>query len=175
MKTVKETQNLVDFGLFYTAKENYDAAKLLKENNFTKTPYYILLSFSIECFLKSIRTTTKWIGSKGVSVDHKDKHPLSNIFNSIEKEHPDDANYLKDRYESKYGRLLKYDIDLNSEVFTKKRYPYLKDGKIPYPELRGINSLSLKHDNSIMVYVTQLEDVADFLHDELKIHFNGCF
>ena len=175
MIDIKETKEIVDFGLFYSAKEYYDAAELLKVNNYTSTPYSILLSFSIECFLKSIRTTITWDGARASKVKHKKGHGLTELFTEIEKDHPDDASYLMSKYASIYGRPLKEDINLNSEVFFKKRYPYLKDGTIPSLGILNINPLSPEYDNSIAIHLTQLENVASFLHDELIVYFKGCF
>lgn len=173
----RESQQLVDFGLFYTAKEFYEAAKLIKGNTFVCKPYYVLLAFSIELFLKSIKTTIVWSGSIADKVKHTQGHALASIFESIEKEHPEVTRYLIEKYTSKYDCSLKYDLALNSEVFTKQRYPYHKNGNIPQriPKINIDDCFNLEYENDIAVYVTELERVADFLHDELIIHFQGLF
>ena len=118
-KVINETHDIVDFGLFYSAKQYYEAARLIKDNDFVFIPYSILLSFSIELFLKSIRTTTMWPSAVASKVDHMQGHNLTKIFNAIEKKYPSDANNLKNKYHLRFNRSLKEDIDLNSEVFIK--------------------------------------------------------
>ncbi|MCC3845837.1 hypothetical protein IB288_23075 [Vibrio parahaemolyticus] len=177
MNNVKNrtSQELVDFGLFYTAKEFYEAAKLIKSNTFVRRPYHVLLSFSIELLLKSIKTTIVWSGSTASQVKHTEGHALVKIFNSIEQEHPKDAEYLVQKYASKYGCSLKHDLELNSEVFTKQRYPYHRNGNIPSMSKVSIDCFDIQYGNDIAVYVDELERVADFLHDELIVYFPGLF
>ncbi len=177
-KEIIEAKEVVDFGLFYSAKEYYEAAKQLKGNRFLSNPYNVLLAFSIELFLKSIGTTIQWSGATAVKVKHAQGHKLCDVFKVVEKENPSSINYLKEQYSCKVGRDLFEDIALNSEVFTKRRYPYYRGGNIPLnvakicdiPELKELKELKVT-----TVYVTQLEDVSDFLHDELIVHFGPLF
>lgn len=166
---------MVDFGLFYAAKEYYEAAKLLKGNQFVSNPYSILLSFSIELFLKSIGTTTQWSGARASKVKHVEGHSLSKVFESVESENPVLVNYLKEQYSHKFKRSLIEDIGLNSEVFVKRRYPYFKGGHIPSNSARVFNLPEHAKYSSVTIYMTQLEYVAEFLHDELIVHFGGLF
>lgn len=177
MRNVKniESQELVDFGLFYTAKEFYEAAKLIKSNTFVHRPYHVLLSFSIELLLKSIKTKIVWSGSSASQVKHTGGHALVKIFYSIEQEHPKDAEYLMQKYSSKYGSSLKHDLELNSEVFIKQRYPYDRNGYIPSMSKVSIDCFDVQYGKDIAVYVDELERVADFLHDELIVYFPGLF
>ena len=171
----KKTKEEVDFGLFYSAKEYYEAAKLLKTNQFVSNPYSILLSFSIELFLKSIGTTIQWSGASASKVKHIEGHSLSKVFETIENEHPSLVSYLTEQYFLKFGRNLSEDIDLNSEVFAKRRYPYFKGGDIPSNAARIFHLPEQEKYSSVTVYMTQLENVAEFLHDELIVHFSGLF
>ncbi|MBY7982012.1 hypothetical protein KW452_05595 [Vibrio fluvialis] len=174
-KNLRRTQNLVDFGLFITAKEFYEAAKLIKGNKFVSRPYHVILSFSVELFLKSIQTTTVWPSSVASSVEHTKGHSLSEIFASIENNYPEDSGYLEDKYYLKYGRSLKHDLSLNSDVFMKQRYPYQKGGAIPSISVFDRDLLNPRYGNDIAVYVDELERVASFFHDELMVHFPDLF
>ncbi len=173
-KTI-ETKEIVDFGLFYAAKQYYEAAKMLKCNQFVSNPYFILLSFSIELFLKSIGTTIHWSGARASRVEHIEGHNLSQVFESMENENPDSAKYLKEKYSRRFKRNLAEDIRLNSEVFVKRRYPYFKGGRIPSMSAGIFNLPEMEKDICVTVYITQLENVAELLHDELIVHFGGLF
>ncbi len=172
-RNLRRTQNLVDFGLFITAKEFYEAAKLIKGNKLVSRPYHVTLSFSVELFLKSIQTTTVWPSAIASSVEHTKGHSLSEIFASIENNYPEDSGYLEEKYHLKYGRPLKYDLSLNSDVFMKQRYPYQKGGAIPSVSVFDGDLLNPRYGNDIVVYVNELERVASFLHDELIVRFPG--
>ncbi|ERB65538.1 hypothetical protein G3U99_12630 [Vibrio coralliilyticus OCN008] len=167
----KKGENLVDFGFFNFAKQFYEAAKLIKASEYGQRPYYVNLSFSIELFLKSIRTSTIWSEyNSAEDVEYLSGHSLSKIFDSLERKHPKDTKYLEERYFSKYHRSLKGDLKLNSDVFYKQRYPYLKDPVIPSMPV-DVDLLNPVYDNDIAVYPHELEMVATFLHDELIVHF----
>ncbi|MDF4976448.1 hypothetical protein P3748_24130 [Vibrio parahaemolyticus] len=174
-RNLRRTQNLVDFGLFITAKEFYEAAKLIKGNEFVSRPYHVILSFSVELFLKSIQTTTVWPSAVASSVEHTKGHSLAEIFASMESKHPEDSGYLEEKYHLKHGRSLKHDLSLNSDVFMKQRYPYQKGGAIPSISVFDRDLLNPQYGNDIAVYVDELERVASFLHDELIVHFPGLF
>ncbi len=166
-----ETENLIDFGLCLYAKDYYLAAQTLKDNCCTGTPYHLLLALSVECFLKSIRTTTLWLGATGVKVNHTKKtHDLASIFHKLEVNFSQDADWLKIEYLKQYSRSLKEDIELNKNVFTLRRYPYSHKGDIPRVPLAATSDELLhgrKYQNDLIVYETQLEDVAKFLFDVL--------
>ncbi|MUK41885.1 hypothetical protein GNP61_09990 [Aliivibrio fischeri] len=174
--TAKKSENLVDFGLCLYAKDYYQAAQTLKDNGVENTPYHIMLALSVECFLKSIRTTTEWSGSIGTKVHHvKNTHDLDKIFHKLEVNHPNDAKWLKDEYFRQYSRSLKDDIELNKNVFTYQRYPYTSKGDIPKVPLSSTPEemlYGIKYSNDIAVYVTMLEYVAKFLFDVIGSYFN---
>ncbi|MFM2599328.1 hypothetical protein [Vibrio fortis] len=169
-----ETKQLVDFGLCLYAKDYYSAAKLLGENGCKGTPYHVMLSLSVECFLKSIRTTTLWSGASGVKVNHTKKtHDLASIFHKLEINFPKDADWLKSEYSAQYSRSLKEDLELNKNVFTLRRYPYSFKGEIPKTPLTTRPEELLygrNYENDTAVYETLLEDVAKFLFGILVPH-----
>ncbi|EHA1127099.1 TPA: hypothetical protein I7117_14815 [Vibrio vulnificus] len=167
-----ETQNIVDFGLCLYAKDYFLAAKTLKENGNEGIPYHLLLALSVECFLKSIRTTTLWDGTVGVKVNHTKKtHDLASIFHKLEINSQQDAEWLEREYLKQYSRSLKVDLELNKNVFTQRRYPYSLQGNIPQVRI-GTTSGELlsgfEYENDLVVYETLLEDVAKFLFDVLS-------
>ncbi|EJG1286759.1 hypothetical protein [Vibrio parahaemolyticus] len=172
--TYKETNNLVDFSLCLYAKDYYLAAQALNGSELKSTPYHLMLALSVECFLKSIRTTTIWHESTGVKVAHTKKtHDLSSIFHKLEINHPSDAEWLKNEYSNKYSRSLKGDLELNKNVFSLRRYPYSLKGdipKVPLATTREELLYGIKYDNDIAVYETILEDIAKFLFDVLTPH-----
>ncbi|HCG5948052.1 hypothetical protein HJ052_12010 [Vibrio parahaemolyticus] len=169
------TENVVDFGLFTYGREYYESAQVLKENHLTSNSYYILLALAIECFLKSIRTTVMWNGSVANKVQHtKNVHDLAKIYHKITVNYPEDAACLEQKYAEQFQRSLKADIELNKDVFTLRRYPYSNKGeipKIPLPQTREELLYGMQYKNDIAVYVTHLEDVAQFFNDSLSCHF----
>ncbi|TFZ55081.1 hypothetical protein E4T25_13625 [Photobacterium damselae subsp. piscicida] len=172
-----ETKHLVDFGLCLYAKDYFIAAQALKDNGCKGTPYHVMLALSVECFLKSIRTTTLWNESLGVKVKHTKKtHDFISIFHKLEVNFTQDADWLKSEYFKYYSRSFKDDLELNKDVFNKKRYPYSCKGDIPDLKIpTTVNEIlyGCKHENDIIVYEGLLEDVAKFLFDVLVPYING--
>ncbi|EKB3553816.1 hypothetical protein ONY95_003133 [Vibrio parahaemolyticus] len=166
------TENIVDFGLFTYGREYYESAQILKENQATSNAYYILLALAIECFLKSIRTTVMWSGCVANKVQHTKKvHDLAKIYHKITVNYPEDAAWLEQKYAGQFRRSLKADIELNKDVFTLRRYPYSNKGeipKMPLPQTRGELLYGIQYKNDIAVYVTHLEDVAQFFNYTLS-------
>lgn len=157
------TESLVDFGLYYTAKEYYDSAQVLKKNQPLGNPYYILLALSIECYLKSIKTEVIWDFTKGPKVNHTKGHYLDEIFSALKTNHPKETDFLESQYAAQFNRSLSHDIERNAKVFTARRYPYSFKGEIPtMPVSENIADVPL-YANDIAVYVEELEDVARFL------------
>ncbi len=103
---IKETHEIVDFGLSLQAKKYFEAASVLKINKIDTSPYYVMLSLSIECYLKSIRTTTYWSGSRGIGVMHEKGHDLSRLFTILSEKHPQDASVLSEQYQIRFGGSL---------------------------------------------------------------------
>ncbi|MEZ8200268.1 hypothetical protein [Vibrio splendidus] len=169
-----DTENLVDFGLGLYAKEYYEAAQVLKANGSKGAPYHLMLAISAECFLKSIRTTMLWYRGSGVKVNHTKKtHDLTTIFHKLECNHPQDAEFLKNSYMSKYSRSFKEDLELNKNVFTLRRSPYSQKGEVPRPLIPSSRDELLygcKYENDIAVYESQLEDVTESLYDVVVPH-----
>lgn len=174
--TDKKNEHLVDFGLCLYAQDYYLAAQTLKDNGVKSTPYHLMLALSVECFLKSIRTTTLWHGSTGVKVNHTKKtHDLESIFHKLEINYPTDSEWLKDEYLKQYSRSLKRDLELNKNVFTDRRYPYSSKGEIPKVPLSSTREellYGVAYSNDTTVYETMLEDVARFLFEVLSPHIN---
>ena len=170
------TENIVDFGLFTYGREYYESAQILKENQATSNAYCILLALAIECFLKSIRTTVVWSGNVASKVQHTKKvHNLAKIYHKITVNYPEDATWLEQKYAEQFQRSLKADIELNKDVFTLRRYPYSTNGEIPKKPLAHTREeilYGVQYKNDIAVYVTHLEDVAQFFNDTLSAHFS---
>lgn len=77
---------------------------------------------------------------------------------------------------SRYSRSFKADLELNKNVFTLRRYPYLHKGEIPRPPIPSTRDELLygcKYENDIAVYVSQLEDVTEFLYDVVVPHITS--
>ena len=71
---VVEYDFIFDHMLHFEEKKFFDSAALLKEHpvHFSNSPYYVLLAFSIELMLKSLRvkktiTTSKSIPKKSIA------------------------------------------------------------------------------------------------------------
>ena len=176
--SIKESHEIVDFGLSLQAKHYFEAANVLKANNINNSPYYMMLSLSIECYLKSIRTTTYWRGSRGIGVMHEKGHDLSQLFTTLSEKYPQDASYLSKQYQIKFGGNLSQDLAQNANVFTCQRYPYKIDNSIPMNEYvwncppNNVHYWGQeKRDNSLFVNLTALENVASFFHKELAPRF----
>ncbi len=174
--SIAASNEIVDFGFSSQGKDYYDAAMVLQKSNSNGTPYYVLLSLSIECYLKSIRTITYWHGGRGVGVMHEKGHDLLLLFSNLSSKHPDDARYLIDQYQIRYKRDLRDDLARVANVFTHQRYPYQADHSIPQPD-RGFlypkQTEEAKLDNHTCVNITALETVAAFLNEELTFATNN--
>ncbi|MBQ4892173.1 hypothetical protein J8L86_20170 [Shewanella sp. MMG014] len=94
--SITATNEIVDFGFSSQGQDYYDAAMALHKSKVSGTPYYVLLSLSIECYLKSIQTKTYWSGGRGVVVMHEKGHDLLQLFSNLSSKHPRDALYLID-------------------------------------------------------------------------------
>ena len=176
---IKETHESVDFGLSLQAKHYFEAAEVLKVNKIDSSPYYVMLSLSIECYLKSIRTTTYWSGSRGIGVMHEKGHDLSQLFTTLSEKYPQDASDLFEQYQIIFGGSLIDDLAQNANVFTCQRYPYKSDNSLPIDEKeyildsKNIHSWGRKEsDNSLFVNIAALENVALFFHEKLGSHFH---
>lgn len=174
--SITASNEIVDFGFSSQGKDYYDAAMVLQKSNSNGTPYYVLLSLSIECYLKSIRTITYWNGGRGVGVMHEKGHDLLLLFSNLSSKHPDDGLYLMDQYQIRYKRDLRDDLARIANVFTHQRYPYQADHSIPQPD-RGFlypkQTEEAKLDNHTCVDITALETVAAFLNEELTFATNN--
>ena len=163
----------VNFGLCITAQDYFRAAMSLKQSNIGGKPYYVLLSLSIECYLKSIKTTVTYQGSIGVNVSHirLKSHNLNQLFRAVKEAPPDEANYLEKQYQVKFSTSFFEDIASIAEVFDKQRYPYPKSGNVPSPKFPNNPLKRVKNDNSIEVNITALENIAAFLFQ--TVQFDG--
>lgn len=174
--SITATNEIVDFGFSSQGQDYYDAAMALHKHKVSGTPYYVLLSLSIECYLKSIRTKTYWSGGRGVGVMHEKGHDLLQLFSNLSSKHPRDALYLINQYQIRYKRDLRGDLTRNANVFTHQRYPYQADHSIPQPD-RGFlypkHTKEAKLDNHTYVDITALETVAAFLNEELTFATNN--
>ncbi|WP_061010014.1 hypothetical protein [Vibrio sp. CUB2] len=174
--SITATNEIVDFGFSSQGQDYYDAAMVLHKHKVSGTPYYVLLSLSIECYLKSIRTKTYWSGGRGVGVMHEKGHDLLQLFSNLSSKHPRDTLYLINLYQVRYKRDLRDDLTRNANVFTHQRYPYQADHSIPQPD-RGFlypkHTKEAKLDNHTCVDITALETVAAFLNEELTFATNN--
>lgn len=174
--SITATNEIVDFGFSSQGQDYYDAAMVLQKSKVSGTPYYMLLSLSIECYLKSIRTEIYWSGCKGVGVMHEKGHDLSKLFSNLNSKHPHDALYLYNQYQIQYKRNLRDDLTRNANVFTHQRYPYQSDHSIPQPD-RGFlypqRTKEAELDNHTCVDIIALEAVATFLNEELTFATNN--
>ncbi|MEZ9290130.1 hypothetical protein AB4251_14470 [Vibrio lentus] len=172
---ITATNEIVDFAFSSQGQDYYDAAISLKANGVNGSPYYVLLSLSIECYLKSIRTKIYWSGSIGVGVMHEKGHDLLKLFSNLNSKYPKDALYLSNEYQNRYKRDLSSDLARNANVFTNQRYPYKADHSIPQPD-RGFwhpeCTEETELDNYTYIDITALETVAVFLHEELTFTTN---
>ncbi|MDC0611371.1 hypothetical protein OAP63_11585 [Vibrio sp.] len=174
--SIISTDEIVDFGFRTQGKDYYDAAIVLQKSNLSGAPYYILLSLSIECYLKSIRTQIFWSGGRGVGVMHEKGHDLLKLFLNLSDKYPHDALYLSNQYQIRYKRNLRVDLMRNANVFTHQRYPYKADHSIPQPDRRFLYPERTKEtelDNHTYVDITALENVAAFLNEELALTTNN--
>ncbi|MFA1562967.1 hypothetical protein [Aliivibrio fischeri] len=63
--TYTESNEPFDYFLWFDAKKYYRAAMDLRGNH--EKPYFMLLSLSVELFLKCIHTRTRWVGGSRTS------------------------------------------------------------------------------------------------------------
>ncbi|MUK76594.1 hypothetical protein GNP84_06695 [Aliivibrio fischeri] len=127
--TYTESNEPFDYFLWFDAKKYYRAAMDLRGNH--EKPYFMLLSLSVELFLKCIHTRTRWVGAHGQAVLHLEGHSLKELYSELKKRAPNFTLRLEDKYRAAFNRNFIRDLDVNSDVFTNARYPYLKGGVIP--------------------------------------------
>ena len=128
-----------DHMLHFEGKKFFDSAAVLKEHpvHYSNSPYYVLLAFSIELMLKSLRvkttiTTSKKIPSKVncVKIEHVKGHALIDVFN----EHPQQLkDWLSESISKLYGIDLEGILKDHANLFDEARYLY------PKKEINKIN------------------------------------
>ncbi|MUK93747.1 hypothetical protein GNP80_15050 [Aliivibrio fischeri] len=167
-------KDLVNYLMFLHAKEFYDAALLIKESEKgLQRPYYSFMAFSIESFLKCFAVTTIWKGNtRNVKINHHTGHGLDEIFEKLIEHEPKLAIFLESRYESQYGGNLKEDLQKNANVFIEQRYLVPRGGNV----ISGLQfdyeldpfGLNIKPS----VYIRELENTAEFLHNTIQYLLN---
>jgi hypothetical protein len=122
-----------DHMLHYEGKKFFDAVAVLKEHpvHYSNSPYYVLLAFSIELMLKSLRvkktiTTSKSIPSKinSMKVEHVKGHALIGVYN----EHPQELkNWLSESILREYAIDLEDILSQHANLFNEARCIYPKN------------------------------------------------
>jgi hypothetical protein len=123
-----------DHMLHFEGKKFFDSATVLKEHpvHYSNSPYYVLLAFSIELMLKSLRVKKTITTSKNrpnivnsLKVEHVKGHTLIDIYNK----HPQELkNWLSDSIAIKYGINLEDILCHHANLFDEARYIYPKKG-----------------------------------------------
>jgi hypothetical protein len=118
--------------LFNHAKKFYDSYKILETHEETNLPSLVCLAFSIEIFLKSLRTRVNYkrieTFTEGMIVEEyhdksilKGGHDLSNLFDGLSEKMKCE---IRTRYSMKYYRNIKEDLSNISSGFVNWRYMY---------------------------------------------------
>ena len=123
-----------DHILHFEGKKFFDSATVLKKHpvHYSNSPYYVLLAFSIELMLKSLRVKRTITTSKNrpsivnfVKVEHVKGHTLIDIYNK----HPQELkNWLSESIASKYVINLEDILCDHANLFDEARYIYPKKG-----------------------------------------------
>ncbi|WP_375750965.1 hypothetical protein [Vibrio sp. HN007] len=166
-------KDLVDYFMYLDAKEFYKAALILKQtDDIGSNPYYTLMAFSIELFLKCICVTETVIPEgrailTNVHKDHVQGHLLNKIFEELAEKEPKVAEALEKNYLKHYGFSLKDDLAINTSLFMDARYTYPKDGRPFGPkreyEYKPLFGNSPQKRYGIQIDIRALESVAEFL------------
>lgn len=172
-----EQEEPYDFFLWLRAKGHYKAAMELKEKSEFNDSYIMLLSFSLELFLKCIGTRVRWVGCHGYAVNHEETHKLDEIYSNIKLRNPYYISSLEEEYNSLFNRSFYDDLEINSLVFVNARYPYLKGGiipKRPNPLLFTAQELlyGTQRRCDSDVDIDALECASYFLYDKTCRYFN---
>ena len=152
-----------DHMLHYEGKKFFDSAAVLKEHpvHYSNSPYYVLLAFSIELMLKSLRvkktiTTSKSIPSKinSVKVEHVKGHDLIGVYNYLPQEL---KNWLSESISSKYSIDLEDILCKHANLFSEVRYIYPGDGKMKGSSGYTVNESALCCVGSFLASIPENE------------------
>lgn len=146
----------VDHALHFQGCHFFKSAVVLRDNpvHYSKSPYFMLLAFSIELMLKSlyvkrIITTSRENPSivNSVKIEHAKGHSLIEVF----KNHPYELQkWLSESVSVRYGLAIEDVLDEHSELFDKARYIYPRKGVMEGGAGYSVNE-------------SALYDVAEFL------------
>ena len=148
--------------LHFEGKKFFDSAVVLKEHpvHYSNSPYYVLLAFSIELMLKSLRvkrtiTTSKSMPSKinSVKVEHVKGHALIDVYN----EHPQELkDWLSESISKRYAINLEDILCEHANLFNEARYIYPKKGIIEGGSGYSVNELALYSVGNFLVSIPDL-------------------
>lgn len=123
-----------DHMLHFEGKKFFDSAAVLKKYpvHYSNTPYYVLLAFSIELMLKSLRVKRTITTSKSkpciintTKVEHVKGHTLIDIYHS----HPEELkNWLSTSINNLYSIDLEDILNDHANLFNEARYIYPTNG-----------------------------------------------
>lgn len=161
--------------MFRDALSFYNSASILKENpsDMSNRPYYVLLAFSIELFIKSINVKhTFHVNEKKQfkinhhQVKHTQGHKTDALFEKLTGSNIQLAEFLSSKYEERHKRSLVDDLKVNRDVFEGLRYTYPKDGNL-VNNGKGVNKINSYFMPDV------LEKVGEFIYEQTELLLIG--
>ncbi len=151
-----------DHMLHFEGKKFFDSATVLKKHpvHYSNSPYYVLLAFSIELMLKSLRVKKTITTSKNrpsivnfVKVEHVKGHTLIDIYNK----HPQELkNWLSESVHRECAVDIEEVLRDHANLFDEARYIYPKKGIVEGGSGYSVNELALC---SVGRFLTSIPDI----------------
>jgi hypothetical protein len=148
-----------DHMLHFEGKKFFDSAAVLKKQpvHYSNSPYYVLLAFSIELMLKSLRVKKTITTSKSrpsiintTKIEHIKGHTLIEIYQA----HPNELqSWLSESIDKKYSIVLEDVLRNHANFFNEARYIYPTKGIMKGPTGYSVNESDLCNVGEFLAFI----------------------